>query len=539
MMAARSARPGAAAPSAAPVPGPADWQRSPWRLPALGGFVCAQGYFPWGLLLPNLLGFLPMLHWLDANPRARARERLRAGFAFALALYGTILHWVFAMVWVSWLAIAMYALLAALFSVCAAVSLAWLGWLRRRTGWSFGLLLPATWLPFEWLRTWGDLRMTADHVAHSLARYPFLVQCADVVGPYGVGAFMLAVNGLAYEVWRRRKDRSWRTPACALAWVLGSVLAYAGWAWTHPPQSQGQLRVALVQPNVPLLTKLDPATNAEQWAVLVRTTRQAALERPDVIVWPETAYPGVLRHWLDRPETYRLPEVEALAREIGVPILAGVEYARVRGTRDYDLYNAAVVVTPEEGLAPVWTAKVYLVPFTEKVPFEPVLGRWLGGKEGERLRWLAGGFTPPPAPVVLSAAGSRVGVLVCYEELYWDLARRLRREGAQFQAVITNDAWFGRTVFQPYLAHALRLRAIENRTAIVRVANTGISGFVDPLGRYEGWTPLFQEAVVVREVPLTDHLTVYDRTGDLVAWLAIVLLGVASIASSRRGEEGA
>ena len=104
------------------------------------------------------------------------------------------------------------------------------------------------------------------------------------------------------------------------------------------------------------------------------------------------------------------------------------------------------------------------------------------------------------------------------------LSRGLRNAGADFQVVITNDAWWDRTIFQTYLANALRLRAIENRTAIVRAANNGISGVVDAKGRYHKKTPLFVEAVEVHDVERSDRRTLYTRTGNAIMvfpWIAL------------------
>jgi apolipoprotein N-acyltransferase len=102
------------------------------------------------------------------------------------------------------------------------------------------------------------------------------------------------------------------------------------------------------------------------------------------------------------------------------------------------------------------------------------------------------------------------------------------------QAVITDDAWFGTTFFQAYQANTVRLRAIENRSAFVWVANTGISMFVDPLGRDAQRTGLFEEAVRVQDVPLTEGRTVYDRIGDVPAWAAILTFAAAAFTGWRR-----
>jgi len=139
---------------------------------------------------------------------------------------------------------------------------------------------------------------------------------------------------------------------------------------------------------------------------------------------------------------------------------------------------------------------------------------------------------PKVAP--LPVAGTPLGVSVCYEELFFDLQRSLRNAGARVQAVITNDAWFGTTFFQTYQANTVRLRAIENRSSFVRVANTGISMFVDPLGRDTQRTELLTQEVRVSDVALTDVRTVYDRIGDGPAWAAIATFIAAAFAGWRR-----
>jgi apolipoprotein N-acyltransferase len=310
------------------------------------------------------------------------------------------------------------------------------------------------------------------------------------------------------------------------------VAAYDAWAWNREQPASGTLRVGIVQPNVPLAIKRRGEEPSEQWRKLAALTREAARRGAQLIVWPETARPLPLYHRVAEPETFAMAEVQALARSTGVPLLVGVEYVRVTDGERHELYNAAMAVDEHGRLLDDWGAKVYLVPFTEVVPFRKLLGPLLEGRGGE-WAWLSGGFDPGPRSALIDLAGARIGTLVCYEQLFPDLARELRESGAQLQVVITNDAWWRRSLFQPYLANALRLRAIENRTDYVRVANTGISGFVDAHGRYRARTKLFEEAVVVQDVRLTERRTVYSRTGDLVAWVAIA--GLAGAALGSRG----
>jgi apolipoprotein N-acyltransferase len=499
------------------------WSESDWKLPALSGVLLAAAYLL-PLLVPNFVAFIPLLFWLDARLSEGRYSRIKAGIIFGLVTYLIGLSFMpLAMTEYSWLAIPLYFGFALALALRVALSLALLGWLRRATGISYGLLLPVCWLPFEWIQTFGDLRMTGEHLANTLACHPFVIQFADLFGPYGVGAFMLAANGLLYEALADWKSPSGRRSAAALALLLVAVFGYDGWAWMRPVPKGETIRIALIQPNIPLIVKMDRATASEQWRKLSDLSQQAARQDADLIVWPETAWPGTMYHWQNRPDTYAMPDLQSLARSLDTAFLVGVEYVQVGETESFDLYNAAMAVDAAGTLSPVWSAKIYLVPFVEATPFKKLLGPLVEGKEGE-WRWLAGGFTPGPPETLLEVEETRIGVLVCYEQLFAELARRLRNAGAELQVVVTNDAWFGRTFFQAYQADALRLRAIENRSAFVRVANTGISGFVDRRGRYHQMTALFEEAVEIREVRRSSGRTVYNRLGDAIIWP--VLLGL-------------
>jgi apolipoprotein N-acyltransferase len=508
-----------------------------WKLPALSGVLVGVGYFPGPFLPLNFAGFLPLLLWLDSRPSATPYERLKAGFLFGLVTHLVTLHFMYSMLAHSWLAALLYVAMAAALALRIALSVVLLGWLRNGTGLTWALLLPLCWLPLEWAQTWGDLRMTGEHLSHTVAGHPFLVQFADLVGPYGVGAFLLVTNGLLFEAIRFRGERGGRRAAIALGLLFAAVLAYDGWAWTRPEPDGNTVRVALIQPDIPLAVKHDQNTIAEQWSTLMEQTLQAAESDPDLIVWPESARPIPVVHDLDRPESWRMVEVQALAQRIGVPLLVGAEYVRFGGGESRRFYNAAFAVDAEGRLLEDWGAKIYLVPFVEATPFRSLFGPLVEGRGGE-WRWLAGGFTPGPRNAVIDVADTKVGVLVCYEQLFPDLARGLRNAGAELQVVITNDAWFGRSLFQPYQANAARLRAIENRTGFVRVANTGISGFVDTHGRYHRRTRLFEKAVEVWDVPVSDRRTVYDRIGDVVAWLAVAGLVAACVAARSSASRG-
>lgn len=508
-------------------------RRHPWKLPVLSGVLLAFSYYPLGLVLPNLLAFVPLLVWLDANLDRDWKAWRNAGFVFGATVHLLILNWMLSMLRVSFLAVFAWLGLTFLFAVGISAAFVALCWTRKHAGWPLAVLLPACWISLEWVQAQGDLRMTAQHLGQTLATIPFLCQFDDLLGPYGVGLALLLSSALLHEAWRASSPGRRKAALGAWAGLLAAIVAYDAWAWSHPPRATGTVRVALVQPNVPLAVKLDNATDAAQAATMIELTRKAAAAGARVVVWPETAWPHALMHDPSRPETFALPVVQRLARETGVTIVAGVEYYRARERAAPDAYNAAVVAHPDGTLDPTWAAKIVLVPFVEAVPFRAILGPVLSGRGGW-MRWLGGGFLPGPKATPLPVVGSTLGITVCYEELFFDLQRDLKNAGAAMQAVITNDAWFGRAYFQPYQANTVRLRAIENRTSFVRAANTGISMFVDPMGRDLVRTPLEVQTVETADLPLVAGRTVYDRVGNVVAWASLATLAAAALTAWRR-----
>src|SRR5438093_12875539 len=161
---------------------------------------------------------------------------------------------------------------------------------------------------------------------------------------------------------------------------------------------------------------------------------------------------------------------------------------------------------------------MHLVPFGEYVPlrrllfFAAPLVKVIGSG-------LAAGYTP----TVLAVDGHLLSVAICYEIVYPNLVRQFVRGGSELLTTITNDAWFGRTS-APYQHFAqASMRAIEEGRYLVRSANTGISGIVDPYGRVLERTDIYQQVVIVGEARFLRELTFYGRHGDVFAYASLVI----------------
>ena len=155
----------------------------PYKLPAAAGVLLAFGYFPLGLVVPNLVALIPLLVWIDANLEKPWRAWRNAGFVFGMALNLLILSWMRSMLAISFLGIFAYLGLAVVFAVGLSLAVIALAWTRKRTRWAYVVLLPAVWLTLEWVQAQGDLRMTAQHLGQTLGAVPFLVQFGMYLSP--------------------------------------------------------------------------------------------------------------------------------------------------------------------------------------------------------------------------------------------------------------------------------------------------------------------------------------------------------------------
>jgi apolipoprotein N-acyltransferase len=278
--------------------------------------------------------------------------------------------------------------------------------------------------------------------------------------------------------------------------------------------------IRMVQPNAPQNQKWDPAYMPVFFQRQIGFT--SAGERPDLIVWPETAVPTLLN--------YATPVFETITEAAaGVPVVLGIQR-----TEEERYYNSLVYLD-ENGQVAARYDKQHLVPFGEYIPFGDLAAKFglrgFAAQEGD-------GFSAGPGPVVLDLGAMGTALpLICYEAVFpQDIARAQERPDYLLQ--ITNDAWFG-TASGPYqhLAQA-RMRAIEQGLPMIRAANTGVSAMIDPWGRITKQLPLGQAGYIDAALPLPLAPTLYARTGDTPVFLLLLaatfgLWGLQSRGKSR------
>ncbi|MFN2382880.1 MAG: apolipoprotein N-acyltransferase [Gemmatimonadota bacterium] len=492
-----------------------------WGLP-VAGLAFALAFPPLNLLPLALVGLWPLLAFLDRSAAERPRRAFAGGYVFSLAFCGVTYSWIAGLSGFSVMAVPAYVASVLILALHGGLTGLAVSWTRSR-GVPVAVSFPLAWTGMEWLRSFGDLGSTWSLAGDALAGYPLLIQPAELGGAYLLSLWLTALSAALYRLARPRPGTR-RGMVAVVAVALALVVPLYGAVRIRQLERAAPgwptFRAAAIQPNVPQDQKWEKVFAAEIHRRLVALTRRAAAREPQLVVWPESALPNYLRY---DPASEAL--VTGLAGLIDAPIFTGTNDAdTLAGASggepgDYRVYNAAYLVRPE-GVVPGRYAKHRLVPVAERVPFLPGVATAFF----ERLSDWTGQFAPGEEWTTWTVDGVTFGALICYESVFPGAARALRREGADVLLNITNDAWFGRTAAPYQHASHLALRAVEHRVSFLRSANTGISGWVDPLGRYRVATPLYTFAVVVADLPIPGVVTPYTRWGDWVPIAALVAL---------------
>jgi apolipoprotein N-acyltransferase len=507
----------------------------------------ALAYPPVPLFVVVFVALAPLLVFIVEWPPGPAGRwsATRAGILTGLVYFGIKLYWiVVALLPETPLAVPAWALTVGVLAGFSG-AFAWaIHFSRERLNLPLVAGAALFWTTLEWLPgRFGDLAYPWLGLGYALAPFPRMAGAADLVGARGLTLWIAAVNGLlamAVVAFRagsgRRAVGGMATAAVALFAV---PVGYGTWR-AATLEMRPAARVAVVQPNIPQAVRRDHAgALATSRPVLARLTVRAAgqesarlavagqpgIGMPDLYAWPEVALTTDLA---GDPEL--VEEVSATSGAAGAPILVGAF-----GRDGDDRYNSAFLITAYGPAGPRYD-KRRLVAFVERAPRLGPVRMPAALRPGNVDLGLEVGRDGP----LFQAGGSPFGVLICFESVFPELARRYRLDGADFLVNITNDAWFGgdagsarTSALWQHPAH-LTLRAIETRTGIARAANTGISMFIDPLGRTSHQTSLSARSVAVATVLTTSEITVYTRWGDWLPGLAAAAAGVVLLVAVGR-----
>jgi apolipoprotein N-acyltransferase len=403
---------------------------------------------------------------------------------------------------------------------------------------AYGVLLALFYAGLDWTLP----KMFVDTLGHSLVYARTLRQAADIGGPAFLTFLLLLPNIAIYVAWDRFRNRGepaiWGAIKVVLPLVLFAAVALVAAdrygrfrvaqvadRVAHPRRT---LQAAAIQANIGDIEKLASEGGYREAAERVLRTyydmSDDALKltpKPEVLLWPETAYPSTFRSPETSDDFARDKEVESYVATRKIPLAFGGYDRDMRGRS----YNAVFYLNPDG--TDVRYAKTILIPFGEYIPGAELFP---GIK---RLFPMVGFFGAGPGSVVRSIAGVKTQPLICYEALFPRFIREAVREGAEVLFNFTNDSWFGPYGEPYYHLNLAAFRSIEARIPQFRSTNTGFSALVMPDGEITARTKLYAPEILNVTIPIIKPIsTLMIRWGDwfgrsALALSALILLGLA------------
>jgi apolipoprotein N-acyltransferase len=502
------------------------------------------GFFAW-------IGLLPILIASDGKS---LKYSFILWFICGLFFFGGIFYWTFA---IPKYTVLHHSLLGLYLPPYFALFGLAFGFISQRWGITPALFAtPFVWVSLEYVRSnLSFMALPWALLAHSQYQYPVIIQIASVAGAYGVSFLIVLVNMAIAQVivgrtplWKGlaglKNAAQWTRGRVflpvATAVLLIVVLGY-GQNVLSGSTERKIIKASVLQGNIGQERKANPRRHAayimERYADL---TRRAALDEPDLIVWPEAATPGFI---LKDITLYQ--RMVSIVREINTYLLVGSsEYAKFTTTLTKEKTkksgNTALFFSPEGKILGQYL-KIQLVPFGEYIPLEGVIDWPHFIVPGEKKLY----EIPGQEYTLFNLKEAKFGVVICWEHVFADLFRTFVKNGADFMLNITNEGWFGDTAAPHQMLAISVFRAVENRCAIARAANTGVSCFIDPHGRITGRVQdnqkkdTFVEGYLTGEIPISNHKTFYTKHGEVFVYFCIAIAFLTVVISLARGKRRA
>ncbi len=530
----------------------------PYKASALSGLVLAfchpfvspghsgPPHLPIVGALLALVAFVPYLAALEAAKKKRTII-VSTYLCFGLQL-GVSVYWLDVAIHrygglphiVSVLAISAIALITGTYLALAVLSGCWAA---KRMKCSRALVLPFFWLVGDairgaWIYGYPLSGFPWAHVSATQAENPWLRPLLSLGGIELLALWVFAFNLVALRTVQGRFNR--RQIVLNLTILVGVPALWSG-AWHHHVnQAMAQAKThqfGLIQGNLSQDLKND-LRNRGRYMLNVqrRLSAELAAQQPDAIIWSEVTYPFALNRDAPRLGARQLgygpgappPKLSLVGAMVGWEQSEGTcqanddcnrgESCRQGLCRNYLIHNSLVAL--DRDLQMLGRAdKYHLVPFGEYVPGRSVLGL-LGI---DKLVPVAGRMRPAETIQPIETPLGKIGGLICYEGVFPVASLRLVEQGASLLVNPTNDTWYGATSGPWQHLEFYRMRALETGRPILRVANSGISGWFDPLGRAYDLTALNEESATIVNVNRAVVDTPYVRLGGAPSWFILAV----------------
>ncbi|CAN0118530.1 unnamed protein product, partial [Phaeothamnion confervicola] len=507
---------------------------TPWALAVLSGFLLFVAYPPRGFEWPAWIALVPLL-WASRSvaPRQAFWMGWLTGFLTNMGAF-----------WFVYELIVTYSAIPApvAFLIMLIMGLQqglwiglWLGLARhlenRVPRW---LLYPTLWVGLEWIYP----TVFPVYLGNCQNGCLWSTQLMDLAGPSGLSFVVLSFNLALASLLPPTSQRSWRKTESWLGpLLLGLTLIY-GEVRIHQVLAQMEaapkIKIAMVENHIGLVHSPFDLTEGTR---LMQTMAAEAVRtsQPDLIVFPETSmrtppppfrsegdvvHTELQRYYPANPTAFDTRS--ALSPQMGyhAPLIFGTisEEETLEGPIPgrKAKHNAAFLLDADGNVLGKG-AKFKLLIGGEYIPGAAYFP-WIYTKYLTR----ASSHTPAPDLSVWSFLGHRLGLTICYEDILPELSYKIAQKDPNLLVNLTNDAWFGKTVEPAAHLVLARARAIELRRYMARSTTTGISCFIDPLGRIVSQTQGDAPQTLVGEVGWMEGKTVFADLGPVFPWLCLL-----------------
>lgn len=417
--------------------------------------------------------------------------------------------------------------------------------------WSF----PFIWTAFEWLHSLGDFSYPWLTIGNSQIYNTYWIQFVDITGVWGSSFMIVMINVLIYKLLINYKTYKTenkgmleflkiRPNLYMTLFLIFSIIIpmlygmEQSYKYDHSKlmNEKPTLKTAIIQPAINPWRKWEKSTFEQiQIHLGVQDSLTRAAGKQDLIIWCETAitFVGIdfnsgenIDYMMRCTDSGRNSFMTGFSLfklyKPGDELPKTVKYLFKDTTRPYSTFNSALMINPKpyDNLNPQFYCKMRLTPFAERIPYEEHLtflkkfvewgvgiSSWEKGREQKPLVCMNEGTKAVVAPII------------CIESIYPGFCANFASLGANLYTVITNDAWYDYTIGPEQHYQIAAMRAIEARRYLARVANTGVSGFITPMGTSLRKLPQYERIGASETLPLINEITIFSKYGD---WLAVI-----------------
>ncbi len=328
-------------------------------------------------------------------------------------------------------------------------------------------------------------------------------QISSLIGPYGL-SFVTIIWGSSCALLLKRQKKN----IIVFCFVALSFFLSVGFGHIRISNATNMaiedVQIRIVQPNIDQAVKWKPEELENNFRQHITLSEGISPQIKTMVIWPETSIPPSLIN-----NSSSLQEIGAVLSDNAILLAGALSISNNETGQGFNYYNSLMAFNGKDAPRRIYN-KSHLVPFGEYIPFQkyipltPVV-EFSGFQKGHGATTIKFDDYPSFSPQI------------CYEVIFPNRAVDASSSRPDFILVVTNDAWYGDSAGPRQHFASARFRAIEQGIPVVRSANTGISGIIDPYGRVVHKIPLMESGFIDSSLPVKiNQQTLYSRFGDIL-----------------------